>query len=109
VCRRLMQSELSYRHRLCVNGSRDVAILEIARMSLVSVAVEPSSLNSEELQACFWQEEHCLDHNYKQTQPTTYNNALLLGVLAMLHGGHGGYNLILLVQVPVAMPIVAET
>ncbi|GJW05558.1 gamma-aminobutyric acid receptor alpha-like protein [Tanacetum coccineum] len=57
VCRSLMQSELSYRHRLCVNaayehlatdvaGSRDAAISEIARMSLVSVDVEPSYLNS---------------------------------------------------------------
>ncbi|GJZ25244.1 probable endo-1,3(4)-beta-glucanase [Tanacetum coccineum] len=50
VCRSVMQSELSYRHRLCVNGkevlerSRDTAISEIAKMSLVSVDVEPSFL-----------------------------------------------------------------
>nr|GEU46943.1 hypothetical protein CTI12_AA429690 [Tanacetum cinerariifolium] len=41
-----MQSDLSYRNRLCVNGSRDAAISEISRMSLVSVDVEPSYLNS---------------------------------------------------------------
>ncbi|GJR38298.1 hypothetical protein Tco_1213982 [Tanacetum coccineum] len=49
------------------------------------------------------------DHNYEQTEPATYDNAQLLGVLATLHGGHGGYNQILPVQVPVAMPIAAET
>ncbi|GJV08315.1 hypothetical protein Tco_1345971, partial [Tanacetum coccineum] len=44
-------------------------------------------------------------HNYEQIEPATYDNAQLLGVLATLHGGHGGYNQILPVQVPVAMPI----
>ncbi|GKD03509.1 DEAD-box ATP-dependent RNA helicase 8, partial [Tanacetum coccineum] len=62
VCRSLMQSELSYRHRLCVNatyehlatdvaGSKDAAISEIARMSLVSVDVEPSFLDSQDWKA----------------------------------------------------------
>ncbi|GJV11041.1 oxygen-independent coproporphyrinogen-III oxidase-like protein sll1917 [Tanacetum coccineum] len=49
------------------------------------------------------------DHNYEQTEPATYDNAQLLGVLATVHGSHGGYNQILPVQVPVAMPIAAET
>lgn len=30
--------------------------------------------------------------NYEQTEPATYNNAPLLGVLARLSGGHAGYN-----------------
>ncbi|KAL9270242.1 Endoglucanase 6-like protein [Drosera capensis] len=30
--------------------------------------------------------------NYEQTEPATYNNAPLLGVLARLGGGHSGYN-----------------
>ncbi|KAI4368043.1 hypothetical protein MLD38_016652 [Melastoma candidum] len=30
--------------------------------------------------------------NYEQTEPATYNNAPLLGILARLSGGHGGYN-----------------
>ncbi|KAK1564941.1 hypothetical protein Q3G72_015204 [Acer saccharum] len=33
--------------------------------------------------------------NYEQTEPATYNNAPLLGILARLHGGHGGYNQLL--------------
>lgn len=33
--------------------------------------------------------------NYEQTEPATYNNAPLLGVLARLHGGSGGYNQLL--------------
>ncbi|CAI0441173.1 unnamed protein product [Linum tenue] len=37
------------------------------------------------------------DHrdNYEQTEPATYNNAPLLGILARLGGGHGGYNQLL--------------
>ncbi|KAG5608344.1 hypothetical protein H5410_019625 [Solanum commersonii] len=30
--------------------------------------------------------------NYEQTEPATYNNASLIGVLARLHAGHSGYN-----------------
>ncbi|KAE8683849.1 Endoglucanase 6 [Hibiscus syriacus] len=33
--------------------------------------------------------------NYKQTEPATYNNAPLLGILARLAGGHGRYNQLL--------------
>lgn len=33
--------------------------------------------------------------NYEQTEPATYNNAPLLGLLARLHGGHSGYNQLL--------------
>lgn len=33
--------------------------------------------------------------NYEQTEPATYNNAPLLGTLARLNGGHGGYNQLL--------------
>jgi len=33
--------------------------------------------------------------NYEQTEPATYNNAPLLGLLARLSGGHGGYNQLL--------------
>ncbi|KAM2032765.1 hypothetical protein ACFX1T_014748 [Malus domestica] len=33
--------------------------------------------------------------NYEQTEPATYNNAPLLGILARLHAGHGGYNQLL--------------
>ncbi|CAI0441169.1 unnamed protein product [Linum tenue] len=42
------------------------------------------------------------DHrdNYEQTEPATYNNAPLLGILARLGGGHGGYNQLLPVVVP---------
>ncbi|KAK9047908.1 hypothetical protein SSX86_033130 [Deinandra increscens subsp. villosa] len=50
------------------------------------------------------------DHrdNYEQTEPATYNNAPLLGILARLHGGHGFYNQLLPVEVPVAKPIAAQ-
>uniref|UniRef100_A0A0D6R7H6 Endoglucanase n=1 Tax=Araucaria cunninghamii TaxID=56994 RepID=A0A0D6R7H6_ARACU len=40
--------------------------------------------------------------NYEQTEPATYNNGPVIGVLARLHGG-GGYNQLL----PVAVPIQA--
>ncbi|CAL1373578.1 unnamed protein product [Linum trigynum] len=33
--------------------------------------------------------------NYEQTEPATYNNAPLLGILARLGAGHGGYNQLL--------------
>lgn len=33
--------------------------------------------------------------NYEQTEPATYNNAPLLGILARLGGGHGGYSQLL--------------
>ncbi|KAL5052866.1 hypothetical protein RYX36_033548 [Vicia faba] len=33
--------------------------------------------------------------NYEQTEPATYNNAPLIGVLARLGAGHGGYNQLL--------------
>ncbi|KAL8150386.1 hypothetical protein V2J09_020194 [Rumex salicifolius] len=44
------------------------------------------------------------DHrdNYEQTEPATYNNAPLIGVLARLGGGHSGYNH-LLEEMPVAV------
>ncbi|KAG8661913.1 endoglucanase 6 [Manihot esculenta] len=38
--------------------------------------------------------------NYEQTEPATYNNAPILGILARLNGGHGGYNQLLPVVVP---------
>ncbi|KAH0698016.1 hypothetical protein KY290_011029 [Solanum tuberosum] len=34
--------------------------------------------------------------NYEQTEPATYNNAPLIGVLARLHAGHSSYNHFLL-------------
>lgn len=33
--------------------------------------------------------------NYEQTEPATYNNAPILGILARLNAGHGGYNQLL--------------
>lgn len=33
--------------------------------------------------------------NYEQTEPATYNNAPLLGILARLNSGHSGYNQLL--------------
>ncbi|KAK1378142.1 Endoglucanase [Heracleum sosnowskyi] len=38
--------------------------------------------------------------NYEQTEPATYNNAPLLGLLARLHAGHSGYNQLLPVNLP---------
>ncbi|XVF12983.1 hypothetical protein REPUB_Repub08aG0167400 [Reevesia pubescens] len=46
--------------------------------------------------------------NYEQTEPATYNNAPLLGILARLGGGHGGYNQLLPVVVPASNPVVAK-
>ncbi|KAL0408041.1 UNVERIFIED_CONTAM: Endoglucanase 6 [Sesamum radiatum] len=43
--------------------------------------------------------------NYEQTEPATYNNAPLLGILARLHGGHSGYNQLLPVELPALKPI----
>ncbi|XP_023750430.1 endoglucanase 6 [Lactuca sativa] len=50
------------------------------------------------------------DHrdNYEQTEPATYNNAPLLGILARLHGGHNGYNQLLPVEISVAKPIAVQ-
>ncbi|XAR70183.1 Cellulase [Bertholletia excelsa] len=39
--------------------------------------------------------------NYEQTEPATYNNAPVLGLLARFHMGHSGYNQLL----PVAAPV----
>ncbi|XP_023521373.1 endoglucanase 6-like [Cucurbita pepo subsp. pepo] len=38
--------------------------------------------------------------NYEQTEPATYNNAPILGILARLSGGHSGYNQLLPVVLP---------
>ncbi|KAJ8616308.1 hypothetical protein MRB53_035680 [Persea americana] len=38
--------------------------------------------------------------NYEQTEPATYNNAPLLGILARLNGGHSGYSQLLPVLTP---------
>ncbi|GAB4834554.1 Endoglucanase [Ancistrocladus abbreviatus] len=46
--------------------------------------------------------------NYEQTEPATYNNAPLLGVLARLGGGHSGYNQLLPVEVPLPAPVVTK-
>ncbi|KAK4486354.1 hypothetical protein RD792_009026 [Penstemon davidsonii] len=43
--------------------------------------------------------------NYEQTEPATYNNAPLLGILARLHAGHSGYNQLLPVELPAQKPI----
>ncbi|XP_075522714.1 endoglucanase 6-like [Primulina tabacum] len=43
--------------------------------------------------------------NYEQTEPATYNNAPLMGLLARLHGGHSGYNQLLPVELPALKPI----
>ncbi|KAL0447764.1 UNVERIFIED_CONTAM: Endoglucanase 6 [Sesamum latifolium] len=46
--------------------------------------------------------------NYEQTEPATYNNAPLLGILARLHGGHSGYNQLLPVELPALKPIATD-
>ncbi|KAL7122841.1 hypothetical protein ACP275_01G069300 [Erythranthe tilingii] len=46
--------------------------------------------------------------NYEQTEPATYNNAPLLGILARLHAGHSGYNQLLPVELPSLKPIAAN-
>ncbi|CAK9143171.1 unnamed protein product [Ilex paraguariensis] len=46
--------------------------------------------------------------NYEQTEPATYNNAPLLGILARLHGGHSGYNQLLPVVLPASKTIVTQ-
>ncbi|MBA0593486.1 hypothetical protein Gorai_010427 [Gossypium raimondii] len=46
--------------------------------------------------------------NYEQTEPATYNNAPLLGILARLAGGHGGYNQLLPVVAPAPNPVIAK-
>nr|ARA95692.1 glucanase 6 [Nepenthes ampullaria] len=46
--------------------------------------------------------------NYEQTEPATYNNAPLLGVLARLSGGHGRYNQLLPVEVSPPKPLVKK-
>nr|GMD01591.1 endoglucanase 6-like [Ipomoea batatas] len=42
--------------------------------------------------------------NFEQTEPATYNNAPLIGVLARLHAGRGGYNQLLPVATPQPKP-----
>ncbi|OMP02983.1 Glycoside hydrolase, family 9 [Corchorus olitorius] len=46
--------------------------------------------------------------NYEQTEPATYNNAPLLGILARLAGGHSGYNQLLPVVAPVPKAVVSK-
>lgn len=46
--------------------------------------------------------------NYEQTEPATYNNAPLLGILARLNGGHGGFNQLLPEIVPAPTPVVTK-
>ncbi|XP_031394101.1 endoglucanase 6-like [Punica granatum] len=46
--------------------------------------------------------------NYEQTEPATYNNAPLLGILARLGGGHSGYNQLLPVVLPTAKQVVTK-
>ncbi|CAL0312588.1 unnamed protein product [Lupinus luteus] len=47
--------------------------------------------------------------NYEQTEPATYNNAPLIGILARLNAGHGGYNQLLPVVVPAPKPVFTKT
>ncbi|XP_009601304.1 endoglucanase 6 [Nicotiana tomentosiformis] len=42
--------------------------------------------------------------NYEQTEPATYNNAPLIGVLARLHGGQSKYSQLLPVAIPQPKP-----
>ncbi|KAL4348347.1 hypothetical protein GQ457_17G021780 [Hibiscus cannabinus] len=46
--------------------------------------------------------------NYEQTEPATYNNAPLLGILARLASGDGRYNQLLPVAVPAPNPVIAK-
>ncbi|KAK6129947.1 hypothetical protein DH2020_036341 [Rehmannia glutinosa] len=46
--------------------------------------------------------------NYEQTEPATYNNAPLVGILARLHSGHSGYNQLLPVELPGVKPVAAN-
>lgn len=46
--------------------------------------------------------------NYEQTEPATYNNAPLLGVLARLGGGHSGYNQLFSDDLLLPAPAVAK-
>lgn len=46
--------------------------------------------------------------NYEQTEPATYNNAPLLGVLARLNAGHAGYSQLLPVELPAPKPIATQ-
>ncbi|KAL4333948.1 hypothetical protein GQ457_07G007300 [Hibiscus cannabinus] len=46
--------------------------------------------------------------NFEQTEPATYNNAPLLGILARLGGGHDGYNQLLPVAIPAPKPVAAK-
>lgn len=46
--------------------------------------------------------------NYEQTEPATYNNAPLLGVLARLSGGHSGYNQLFAEVIPVSQTVVTR-
>ncbi|KAF5460557.1 hypothetical protein F2P56_020421 [Juglans regia] len=46
--------------------------------------------------------------NYEQTEPATYNNAPLFGVLARLGGGHSGYNQLLPVIPPAPKQVVTR-
>ncbi|KAI4364967.1 hypothetical protein MLD38_020998 [Melastoma candidum] len=46
--------------------------------------------------------------NYEQTEPATYNNAPLLGVLARLHGGDNGFNQLSGVVLPTLKAVVTK-
>ncbi|XP_077251276.1 glycosyl hydrolase 9C2 [Tasmannia lanceolata] len=43
--------------------------------------------------------------NYEQTEPATYNNAPLIGILSRLNSGKGGFNQLLPVVVPSPQPV----
>ncbi|KAK1419152.1 hypothetical protein QVD17_28311 [Tagetes erecta] len=62
--------------------------------SIVSVKIDPSFVSCREIR-----------DNYEQTEPATYNNVPLLGILARLHGG---YNQLLPLEVPAFKPIAAQ-
>lgn len=47
-------------------------------------------------------------NNFQQTEPATYNNAPLIGVLARLHAGHAGYNQLLEVEIPLLKPTAVQ-